>query len=169
MDTVGQIVEPKAAPRRKLHFDNFFEVLDDIRNMRDCAHSCAGNWTLAQACKHLADTFHGSIDGIRLGGHRLRRIFLGRRILAWSLKHGIPPGITVDPRLTPPPDCEFNQSFRQLESAIERYRAHRGRLQPHPIFGRLSRKDWDRLHCFHCAHHLSFLIVDESVSTAGSN
>lgn len=162
MDKAGQGVELKAVSRRKLHFDGFSEVLDDVCRMRACRHSSVGNWTLAQACKHLADTFHASIDGIRLSGHRLRRILLGRRILAWSLKHGIPPGVTVDPRLTPPPNCELSASIDELEAAIERYQAHRGALQPHPIFGRLNRKDWDRLHCFHCAHHLSHIIQDES-------
>ena len=160
MGTAGQVVESRGASRRKLHFDDFDEVLDDVRRMRAGPHFSAGNWSLAQVCKHLADTIHGSIDGIRLGGHRLRRIFLGRRILAWSLKHGIPSGITVDPRLTPPSDCELNKSVCELEAAIERYQGHRGRLQPHPIFGRLNRKDWDRLHWFHCAHHLSHIVPE---------
>lgn len=155
-------MKPDSVSRRKLHFEKLSEVLEDVRKMRACRHNCVGNWTLAQACKHLADTLHGSIDGIRLGGHRLRRWLLGRRILAWSFKHGIPPGITLDPRLNPSPDCEIDASISELETAIERYESHRGRLKPHPIFGRLNRQDWDRLHCFHCAHHLSYIVVDAS-------
>jgi hypothetical protein len=89
-------------------------------------------------------------------------VFFGRRILAWTLKHGIPAGVTLDPKLNPPSDCDFDASFDELKCAMERYTAHRGRLKPHPIFGRLNRNDWDRLHCFHCAHHLSFIIPDES-------
>jgi hypothetical protein len=154
-------IEPVCPMRRKLHFDKLSEVLEDIRTMHACDHRSAGNWTLAQVCKHLADTIHGSIDGLLLKGHRLRRVLLGRRILAWTLKHGIPQGVTLDPKLNPPTDCDFDISFVELERAMERYRAYRGRLRPHPVFGRLSRKDWDRLHCFHCAHHLSFIVPDE--------
>lgn len=146
-------------PRRTLHFENLSEVLIDVQTMQSRSHQSLGNWTLAQVCRHLADTINGSIDGIRLGGHRLRRIFLGRRILVWTLKNGIPPGVTLDTKLNPPPDCQFDSSFLELKLAVDRYANHRGPLKPHPIFGHLNRKDWDRLHCFHCAHHLSFVVL----------
>ena len=29
---------------------------------------------------------------------------------------------------------------------------------PHPFFGPLTRAEWTRLHCIHCAHHLSFAL-----------
>lgn len=109
---------------------------------------------------HLADTFHASIDGIQLSGHRLRRFFLGRKILMWTLKNGIPAGVTVDKKLTPSAACQLTTTFPELEKAIRRYEAHTGALKPHPIFGKLCRADWDRLHCFHCAHHLSFIVSD---------
>jgi len=147
--------------RRTLHFDDLSEVLNDVRKMQTLPHRSAGNWTLAQVCKHLTDTIHGSINGLLLSGPRWRRVLFGRRILAWTLKNGIPPGVTLDSKLTPPPDCEFDVSLRQLERAIERYSAYRGRLQPHPVFGQLNRETWNRLHCFHCAHHLSFIVPTE--------
>ena len=152
--------------RRSLYFGDFSEVLADVRAMNACTHESAGNWTLAQVCKHLAGTFHGSIDGFLMSGHTLRRIILGRRILAWTYKHGIPPGVTLDPRLNPPADCDVTTSLEELSHAIERYERHPGRLKPHPIFGRLSRKAWDQLHCFHCAHHLSFIVSVDRSTTA---
>lgn len=102
------------------------------------------------------------MDGIRLGGHRLRRVIFGRRILAWSIKHGIPAGITVDPKLNPPEDCNLDSSVRELELAMDRYSKYRGRLKAHPIFGRLDREHWDQLHCLHCAHHLSHIVPERS-------
>jgi hypothetical protein len=27
----------------------------------------------------------------------------------------------------------------------------------YPVFGPTGRDEWDRLHCIHCAHHLSFV------------
>lgn len=154
----GEVVISGSA-RRPLHFDDLSDVLSDAWTMAGRPHRSLGNWTLAQVCKHLADTIDGSIDGIRLGGHRLRRVLLGRRILAWTYRHGIPPGVTLDPKLNPPSDCAFESAYVDLEHAIARYRDFQGRLKPHPVFGRLKREEWDRLHCFHCAHHLSFIVA----------
>jgi hypothetical protein len=147
-----------ASGRRTLHFRDCADVLADARRLQRTPHRPVGNWTLAQACKHLADTFHASMNGIPLGKGRLRRFFLGRKILDWTLRNGIPSGVTVDEKLTPPSGCDVETSLRELDAAIARYQAHRGGLKPHPIFGRLNRADWDRLHLFHCAHHLSFLV-----------
>ena len=100
MAETRKTIEPLPARRRTLHFENLSEVLDDVRKMHALTHRSAGNWTLAQVCKHLANTVHGSIDGLLLGSHRLRRLLLCRRILTWTLKHGIPPGVTLDPKLS---------------------------------------------------------------------
>lgn len=157
------------SPRRTLHFDDLSQVLADAQTMSRRPHQSVGNWTLAQVCKHLADTIHGSVDGIRLGQHTLRRIFLGRVILRWTYKNGIPPGVTLDPRLNPPPDCDFENAFAELQRAVSRYAAYTGRLKPHPIFGRLRRKAWDELHCFHCAHHLSHIVPSGSTGKLASD
>lgn len=125
-------------------------------------HRSMGNWSLAQVVWHIAETFQGSMDGFLLGGHRLRRIFLGRRILSWTFKNGIPRNITLDVKLNPPPDVDLESALSKLRKAVDRYEKHTGRLRPHPVFGRLNRKDWDRLHCFHCAHHLSFLVPEDA-------
>lgn len=125
--------------------------------MQARAHHILGNWTLAQVCKHLADSINGSIDGVDLRRHRFKRWFIAKRMLAWTLKNGIPPGITVDPNLTPPPGVDMATALAELQGAIRRYQSHRGKLRPHPLFGRMDRPIWDRLHCVHCAHHLSFI------------
>jgi hypothetical protein len=33
-----------------------------------------------------------------------------------------------------------------------------GRFDEHPLLGRLSPSQWERFHCLHCAHHLSFAV-----------
>jgi len=58
-------------------------------------------------------------------------------------------------RRAPPAHVELGPAIEELRRAIDRYLGHRGRLRPHPLFGCLSRADWDRLHCVHAAHHLS--------------
>ena len=44
--------------------------------------------------------------------------------------------------------------------SISRFRKHLesgGNFKSHPIFGRLTRDQWDQFHTIHCMHHLSFL------------
>ncbi len=98
------------------------------------------------------------MNGFDLGHHRFKRFFLGKRLLRWTYQHGITPGFTVDPKLNPPHNVKLNEALIALELAIERYRTYKGRLRAHPLFGDLSRPMWDHLHCFHGAHHLSFVI-----------
>src|SRR6185295_8096530 len=92
--------------RRKLELASLDELLSDIRR---CSGGCRslGNWTLAQACRHLSSTFDGSIDGFDLTQHRWKRRLLGKALLRLTYRDGIPPGYTVDPALTPPPGLNF--------------------------------------------------------------
>ncbi|MFQ5494461.1 MAG: DUF1569 domain-containing protein [Phycisphaerae bacterium] len=117
-----------------------------------------GHWSLGQICKHLADSIHGSIDGFDLRRHRIKRFFFARSLLWFTYRYGIPAGYTVDPKLAPPGDIGLDEAIGELRDAIQRYQRHAGPLHAHPLFGRLSRPAWDRLHCFHCAHHLSFVL-----------
>jgi hypothetical protein len=152
----------RAAPRpvtspRTLVFADLSEVMPEVRRLLS-GHRTLRNWTLAQVCRHLADTINASMDGFDLRRHRFKRCLFSRPLLAVTYRYGIPRGYTVDPKLTPPPDADMTQALADLEAAIRRYAAHRGEPQPHPLFGRLSRPGWDRLHCFHCAHHLRFVL-----------
>ena len=142
--------------RRVLVLSNFDELLDEVRRLR---HDCpsVGNWNAAQVCRHLTDTFNGSIDGFNLDRHRWKRRLLGKLLLRATYQKGIPHGFTVDPALTPPENLNLEMEQGQFEHALRRYREHRGYLRSHPLFGRMSRRQWDRLHLFHSAHHLSFL------------
>ncbi len=101
------------------------------------------------------------MDGFDLRRHRFKRFFLSKRLLRWTYQHGIPPGYTIDPKLTPPPDAKLDETLAALERAVERYRSFRGRLRAHPLFGDLAREEWDKLHCFHAAHHLSFVVFTD--------
>lgn len=145
--------------RRKLRFDSIDEILPDVRRL-EAGHRTVGQWSLARICRHLADTFDGSIDGFDLSVHRFKRRSLSRWMWRYTLRYGIPANYTVNANLTPPDDAALGDSILRLERAIERYRAHEGPLRPHPLFDRLSRDEWARMHCIHAAHHLSFAIPE---------
>ncbi len=149
--------------RREFTFGDLDAVLREVQRLRR-GHRTLRNWTLAQVCRHLADTIHASIDGFDLRRHRIKRWFFRRPLLAYTYRFGIPAGYTVDPKLTPPAGVDLEASHTRLEQAIRRYQTHGGPLHPHPLFGRLSRAGWDRMHRFHCAHHLSFVLPDDVIT-----
>lgn len=143
-----------------LVFDDLSQVLPEVRRLRT-AHRVTGRWTLAQICRHLADSLNGSIDGFGVNRHRLMRVLFGRLALRRVFDTGsLDPGFTVTERLNPPADSDLDESIDLLERAVARYRAHAGPLRVHPFFGALSRSEWDRLHCIHCAHHLRRVVLD---------
>jgi len=147
---------PSVSHRRGVTFAALDEVLNDVCRLAP-SHVTVGHWTLGQICRHLADSLNGSIDGLDMRNHRWRRWFLRRAMLRHTLALGIPRGVTVDPKLTPPPNVNLRQAIEDLERAVRRYTSFSGRLAGHPLFGRMLRPMWDRFHCLHCAHHLSFV------------
>ena len=143
--------------RRALSFADVSEIMPDVRRLIP-AHRTVGNWTLGQICRHLTNSFVGSMEGLDLRNHRIKRFFFRRQMLRYTLKNGIPRGWTVDQHLTPPPQVELDQAADALAGAVERYQHYDGRLHAHPLFGNPPRAIWDRIHCIHSAHHLSFAI-----------
>jgi hypothetical protein len=143
--------------RRSLSFDNYLQVVAHVRELAPAHHTTA-DWSLAQICHHLTASFIGSMEGFDLSNHRLKRLLLKRKMLQVALSKGIPRNYMVDPNLTPPPEVDLQEAIHALANAIQRYENHRGVLHAHPLFGKMSREVWDKVHCVHCAHHLSFVI-----------
>ncbi|NOS99929.1 MAG: DUF1569 domain-containing protein [Phycisphaerales bacterium] len=144
--------------RRRLSFADLTGIMPEVARLRR-GHRTVGQWTLAQMCRHLADSFHGSIDGFGTNRHRIMRVFIGRRALRRVFAaNGIGAGFTVTERLNPPSDAALDPSAADLDAAIRRFLAHCGPWDVHPFFGRLTREEWTRLHRIHSAHHLSFAI-----------
>ncbi len=143
--------------RRTLTFHDVSEILPDVAHL-EAGQQPVGNWTLAQICHHLAASFNGSIDGFDLRRHRIKRFLMSKRMLAYALGKGIPTNYLVDPGIEPPAEVDEDAAIGALRSAIERYQGYTGDLQSHPLFGRMARDVWDRVHCVHSAHHLRFLI-----------
>lgn len=139
--------------------------MPDVRRLAD-GHKTIGAWSLGQICQHLADSFVGSMEGFDLRHHRIKRFFLKKQMLKVALTKGIPRGWTVDPGLTPSADVNTDTAIEALAGAIARYQAHRGKLQAHPLFGLMPRDTWDRVHCVHCAHHLSLTVPVDDVRSA---
>jgi hypothetical protein len=148
-----------AVSRRKLRFESYDDILNDVRKLAGGRCHQLGNWSLGQACQHLANTMHMSIDGatgkapwfLRLIGPLVKS-----RILTRPMRPGfkVPPGISAQ---LLPGDKDSAAGVAELEKAIERLKQTADR-KPHVVFGPLSRDEWDSLHMRHSELHLSFLV-----------
>lgn len=145
--------------RRILRFDSLDEVLADARALAARNIKANGNWTPGQVVGHVARAVNGSIDGISFQAPLPTRI-IGRVIRNIPLNKGLPAGVKLPAsaraKAVPEPDLPINDAVDQLARAIERTR-HETMAGKHPVFGRLSHKQWTKFHCRHAELHFSFL------------
>ncbi len=146
--------------RRELRFNDLCEVMPEVERLRR-GHRTIGRWTLAQVCRHLADSFDGSIDGFGVRNHRVMRWLFGRRALQRVFEgDSLGRGFTITESLNPPEECDEHDSAEALAQAIQRFAESNGPLRFHPFFGKLTPQEWERLHRIHCAHHLGFVLPE---------
>jgi hypothetical protein len=144
--------------RRTLIFTRLGDVMPDVDRLL-AGHQTVGNWSLGQICKHLADAFRFSVDGYGVQAPWLIRATIGRIALRRVLGEGrIKAGVRTPEEFVPKPGLDDRAEAEALRASIAYYVAHLETPAPHPFFGRLTKAENDRLHCIHCAHHLSFAI-----------
>jgi hypothetical protein len=146
------------ANRRDLELVSLDRVMPEVELLLG-GHSVTGNWTLGQICHHLATTMRYTVEGwpdrapwvVRrtIGPVVARRMF-GQGKMLEGIK------LSEKMKLIPPPALDDRAEAEGLRAAISYYISSSNLFEEHPFFGPLSREKWDRLHCMHCAHHLSF-------------
>jgi hypothetical protein len=146
------------AARRPLTFATLDQVMPEVDRLLQ-GHTTVGNWSLAQICNHLSASLVSSIEGFEVRAPWLLRQTLGRVLRRRVLRTGtIPEGVKLPERILPRPELDPRAEAEALRAALQLYAASTDAPAPHPMFGRLSRADWNRIHCIHCAHHLSFVL-----------
>jgi hypothetical protein len=144
--------------RRTPRFYSFDEVLVDADSLLANGYGRAGNWSLGQVCDHLANTMERSLDGFPSKSPLPFRVLARWVALPSILKHRqFKRRFPAPPYLEPPAAQDDRGALERLRAAISRLKGHAGELQTHPVFGRLTRSQWQELHLWHCEHHLSFL------------
>jgi hypothetical protein len=152
--------------RRRLRFQCYEDILDDVRKLAAGETRALGNWSLGQVCKHLALAIDKSIDStmtfrVPLKTRVLVRIFRGR-----ILSGRLPSGFQLPPEaapLLPEPAATVSDGLAALEQAIARLRSTSQRV-PHPVFGKMNPSQWDQFHLRHGEMHLSFIVPAESAT-----
>ena len=142
-----------------------FRTLEDLRNeakslANDPNHRMLGNWSLGQVFSHLAILMNLSMDGFSFSAPLVPRLILTlmrNRILS----KGIPPGASLKGQMSQliPPPTSTQEGLEQLCQAIDRLENEPTR-HPSPLLGKLTRAQWDHLHCRHGELHLSFAMPE---------
>jgi hypothetical protein len=149
----------KVQGRRKLAYASLEEVVADADRLGSGPVQSLGNWSPGQVFRHLAIAYNGSIDGFTMTFPwpiRLIAMLFKKKLIAGSMPAGFKLPAAAAKVMTPAP-ISTEEGLADLRAAVERLRreTHRAR---HPMFGAISKEEWDRIHCNHASLHMSFLI-----------
>ena len=135
------------------------DVLSRLQRLAPDSTRQWGRMTPHQAICHLSDSFRSMMSpspissASNLYTRTFVRWFAIHSRLPWP--HGVKTRPEVDQEIGGTRPVEFGRDRRELERLIERF-AQRTRedMQPHPMFGRLSTREWQRWGYLHLDHHL---------------
>jgi hypothetical protein len=157
------------AVRRPLAFASLDEIMPDVERLLR-GHTTVGTWSLGQICSHLAQGIHFTMDGFPPEAYPpwIIQQTLGRFLLWRILRTGrFTEGLKMPRKYEPAPGTDARAEAESLRAALQRFAAHTGPLVKHPMKGTtVSRDIWERFHCIHCAHHLTFVLPAEQPTGA---
>jgi Protein of unknown function (DUF1569) len=118
-----------------------------------------GRMTAHQAVCHMSDSFRNMMSPAAISSVAtpFSRTFVRWIALHSGLPwpHGVKTRPEVDQEIGGTRPVEFVQDRRQLEALIEQFASRRCEdLQPHPMFGRLTTREWQHWGWRHTDHHL---------------
>ena len=146
--------------RRELSFDSLDEAVAEVERLAQGEVRVTGSHSFAQIIEHLARTHE-----VAIGKATPPRLpFMMRLIMplmkGMVLNAPVKPGLKLPDKAQsffwPQDDVDLQQAISHLKESVEQYKAL-GPLPVHPVFGKASREQIDRMNCGHCAMHLSFV------------
>jgi hypothetical protein len=150
----------KVEGRRELHFANINEILADAQQLASGQVRQLGNWSLGQATWHMAKTMKLSLDGTHFRAPLLLRLFaplFKKRLLRGPMRPGFKLPRNAAAEFIPAGFISTEQGLADLQANIERLNRETRRA-PSPVFGQMTREEWDQLHLRHAELHLSFFV-----------
>jgi hypothetical protein len=149
-----------ATERRELHFENLDEAVAEAERLAAGEVRTTGEHTLGQILEHLART-HDMATGKTAGPKlpfvmRLLMPLIKKKILNSPVRPGVKLPAKGEEFFWPQGDVDVNTALSHLRESVDNYNAN-GPLPVHPVFGKATREQIDRLNCGHCAMHLSFV------------
>jgi hypothetical protein len=151
--------------RRQLHFTSIDDITTDAGKLAQAERNQKlrqlGNWTLGQACGHLAAWIDYGFDGtpakfswiVRMLARGRRKKYLLEPMNPGGRLPRVPGGtLATDPLTT-------EDGLNRLKRACARLKASTP-TRKHFIFGPLKPDEWKNIHLRHAELHLSFFRAD---------
>jgi hypothetical protein len=148
----------KVDARRKLDYKSFDELLADADRLSSGDVKTLGNWSPGQIFQHLANAYNGSIDGLP-GGFPWFIRAMARMFKKKLIGGPMPAGIKMSAKLAKavmPEPTSTEVGLANLHAAVSRLRQEPHRAA-HPVFGEVSKEEWNTMHLKHANLHMSFL------------
>lgn len=149
---------------QSLHLDSLDDAISECRRLIRVGYVTSGNWSLGQICYHIRTTIDANMNGyptwMAALGYPLRP-FLRVLVLPRLLSGRSLSGVKTARMFVPPVDLDDAAEVELLAECIKRFQQNRGPLHPHPGFGSMNHRQFERFHAAHAAHHLNFLTTDE--------
>lgn len=152
-------------PCRKLSFRSLEDLEQELGRIEK-AHAAGtlitcGNWSAGKILGHLASWIDYGFDGYPTSPpawtlplfRLLKGVLLKDRPMSPGMRiPGTPEGTHGIEEM------DVQQGFARIGASLQRLRLHIP--EKHPLFGVLTRHEWERMHLNHAALHLGFLKLD---------
>jgi hypothetical protein len=146
---------------RKLKFKSGDEVLAEVERLAD-GYEMLGKWSLGQCCRHLTVTMEFSRKGFPFKTPWVIHGLLGpiiKRGLFWS---GSMPKVSAPAMLVPGPHGADDDAVYKFRREWDTFEAWEKPMAISPLFGKLTKDEWRRVHLIHAQRHLGFLLPGKS-------
>ena len=135
------------------------EILARLARIRPDSQRRWGKMSAPQMVCHLGDSFRGPMGEKTLS----LASWFGRTATKWFAlyvpfpwPHGVKTRPEMDQQIAGTPPGDFDSDVRELRRLMDRFTRHPRNFEwhPHPVFGAMSDKDWQRWGYLHMDHHL---------------
>ncbi|HTQ41008.1 MAG TPA: DUF1569 domain-containing protein [Pirellulales bacterium] len=152
----------KVTGRRELHFTKLADIQAEAERLAAGPVRQLGNWTLGQTFSHLARTMKMSLDGSDFRAPwyiRLLAPLLKNKFLRQTMKPGFKLTGDAARQLVAEVPVPTPDGLDDLRKTMDRMNCEPQR-HPSPVFGPMTREEWDQLHLRHSEMHLSFFVPE---------
>ncbi|HEY2881434.1 MAG TPA: DUF1569 domain-containing protein [Pirellulales bacterium] len=152
----------KVTGRRKLHFNTLAEIQADAERLAAINVRQLGNWPLGYALSHIAGAMRISLDGANFRVPFYIRLIVPlfkKKMLRDPMPAGFQLPKKASKQLIPDRQVSIEEGLNDLRATIDRLNREPQR-HPSPVFGPMTREEWDQLHCRHSELHLSFFVPE---------
>lgn len=137
-------------------------AVSDLRSLRNYllqySHSEAitVHWSLMQICTHCAQTILCAMTGYPKLKPRIIRNTIGPWVLAWFFyRNRMQHNLQADLEGAAAIEVQHRPALEILIQVIDQFLAYEGQLQPHFVFGNLTKAQYDRYFTLHIQDHFS--------------